>query len=461
MLAHAAVGQEAEPAAEREDARALRMRRIARIVGPVSESVAGRYGLDKTSADSLRQSLRASLLALADDTSAREELVATMTRAGDGGFNAIVVALLSQPSVTAALTEHLTGEQLQDYMDSFHARQRRAKQAAIRHAMAWADHQFSMTAGQRAKMELLLGAHADGEGQVSAKSMVWNQALHGLLRGAVEASADGLLSEAQLAIWRDMFPPTDALRERIIAMERAGEMTREQAGQRLEAMADDGQNADAARQLATARLAAHIEGLGPLDDSATQRLTLVAKGAVERHLDDQSSVADERVRAAEAQMMAAVEGGLVTREQLEERLGGLRQQIRGGQRAATGDVTADLLYQQTIEDVLSEEAYAQYEQRRTQRHAAREQASRDLAAACVDSHLLLADDQRQRVEAIAAELAVPSEGDGAPSAPFVLYDLAQQTDRALLTPWQQDQLQAMGRELGFDRVEWMRGEGRR
>ncbi|MAF11020.1 hypothetical protein CMK11_11280 [Candidatus Poribacteria bacterium] len=436
------------------------------MAGPVSESVAGRYGLDKTSADSLRQSLRASLLALADDTSAREELVATMARAGSGGLNAILVALLSQPTLKAALAEQLTAEQLRDYVGSHEARQRRDRHAAHRYIMVWAEDHFLLMPDQRAEMERSLDAYADDKGRVFAKGMVWNQELHGLLRGAVEPSADSLLSEAQLVLWRALLPPLDADREKIMAMVRAGEMTREQAGQRLEAMdreaADNDERGrqDAARAVAAARLMTHMQQLGSLDDSATQRLALVAKGAVERHLDDQSSDADERVRAAEAQMMAAVEGGLMTREQLEERLGGLRQQIRGEQRAATGDVTEDLLYQQTIEDVLSEEAYAQYEERRAQRHAAREQASRDLAAACVDSHLLLADDQRQRVEAIAAELAVPSEMDGVPSTPFVLYDLAQRTDRELLSPWQQDQLQAMGRELGFDRIEWMRGEGR-
>ena len=151
----------------------------------------------------------------------------------------------------------------------------------------------------------------------------------------------------------------------------------------------------------------------------------------------------------------------MTRQELELRLLGLREQILGEQFAATGDITGHTLYQQTIRDVLSEEAFAQYEERQAQRRATREQASRDLAVTCIDTHLLLADDQRQRVETTAAELPVPSETDGTPAVPFVLYDLAQGMDRELLSPWQQDQLQAMGRELGFDRIEWMRNGGGR
>ena len=456
-------GDEGRPAAEQNDAAGLRMLRILRVADPVSESVGRRYGLDEAAVDGLRQSLRASLVSLIEDVSRREEFVAAMEQAGDGGTNAALLALLSLPAMTAALSERLTDEQLRDYMDSYRARQLRDRQAAHRHVMVWVEDHFRLTPDQLAKAEQLLDAFAEDTGGVSAKSMVWNQELHGLLRGAIEASADDLLSEAQLVAWRALFPPQDAARERIIAMERAGEMTREQAAQRLEAMetepGDDRQ--DAARRTAEARLAAHIEGLGQLDAAARGRLTLVAKGVVEQHLEGRHSAGEERVRAAAAEMAGAVERGEMTREQLEERLGGLREQMRGEQRAAPGDVTEHPLYQQTIKDVLSEGAFAQYEKRQQQQRAARQKASRDLAIACLDSHLLLEDDQRQSVETTAAELPFPADAYGAPAAPFVLYDLAQGIDRELLSSWQQEQLQGMRRELGFERIERTRNGGGR
>ncbi|MEO2006566.1 MAG: hypothetical protein ABGY41_21005, partial [Candidatus Poribacteria bacterium] len=401
------------------------------------------------------------------DWSAGEEAPAAMARAGDGGLNAIVAALVSQPSVTAALAEQLTDEQLQDYMDSFHARQRRDRRAVNRHVAAWADHQFSMTADQRAKLEQLLDGHTVDEGRVSARRMVWDSSGQWLLRDALDAvggSADELLSEAQLGLWWALLPPVLAAYKKIMAMVGAGEMTREQATQRLNAVSSQAKNndgvgdLDAVRRLAAARLAAHTEQLGELEAPAAQRLALVSKGVVEQHLEGLYSDADERVRAAEARM---AEGGRMTRRELGLRLLGLREQILGEQFAATSDVTEHPLYQQTIKDPLSAEAVAHYEERQAQRSATRQQASRDLAVACMDSHLILADGQRQRVEATAAELPVPSETDGTPAAPFVLYDLAQGMDRELLSPWQQEQLQAMGRELGFDRIEWMRNGGGR
>ena len=309
----------------------------------------------------------------------------------------------------------------------------------------------------------MLDAVAEDRGGVSAKSMVWNQGIHGLLRGAIEASADDLLSEAQLVVWRALFPPQDAARERIIGLERAGEMTREQAAQRLETMQAEpgGNHQDAARRTAEVRLAAHIDGLGQLDAAARERLTLVAKGVVEQYIEGLHSAGEERIRAASAQMAGAVERGEMTREQLEERLRGFRDRVGREQRAVPGDVTEHPFYQQTIKEVLSEEAFAQYEERHEQRRSAREQASRGLAVACLDSHVLLEDDQRQSVEAAAARLPAPTDTDGAPAAPFVLYDLAKGMDRELLSPWQQEQLRGMGRELGFDRVERMRNSAGR
>jgi len=462
---------EEKPAAEQNDAAGLRMLRITRVADPVSESVGRRYGLDEAAVDGLRQSLRASLVSLIEDVSRREEFVAAMERTADGGPNAALLGLLSLPAVATALGEPLTDEQLLDYMGSYQARQRRDRQTAHGHVMVWAEDHLSLTPDQLARVGQLLDAFADDKGRVSAKSMVWNQEIHGLLRGAIEASADDLLSEAQLVIWRALFPHEtavrekviDGLREKIIAMARAGEMTREQAAQRLEAMEAEpgGDHQEAARRTTEARLAAHMEGLGQLDAAARGRLTLVAKGVVEQHLEGLHSAGEERVRAAAAEMAGAVERGEMTREQLEERLRGLREQIHAEQRATPGDVTEHPFYQQTIKEVLSEEAFAQYEERQEQRRAAREQASRDLAVACLDSHVLLEDDQRQSVEAAAAKLPVPTDTYGAPAAPFVLYDLAKRIERELLSAWQQRQLRGMGRELGFDRIERMRRGGDR
>ena len=467
MLTRSAPAQEARAAADQEHTADVRMLRFNRLSDLVGESAGGRYGLDEEAVDALGQSVMAAALELVETLSGQEQVAVAMEHAADGGANAILVVLLSQPIVTAAVGEHLSAEQVQDYTDSIQARQRRDRRAVNRHVTAWADHQFSLTADQHAKMEQLLDAYTVDEGRVSARRMVWDSSGQWLLRDAldaVEGSADELLSEAQLGLWWALLPPVLAASKKIMAMVGVGEMTREQATQRLKAVSSEAKNndgvgdLDAVRRLAAARLAAHTEQLGELDTPAAQRLDLVAKGVVEQHLEGLYSDADERVRAAEAQM---AEGGRMTRQELELRLLGLREQILGEQFAATGDITGHTLYQQTIRDVLSEEAFAQYEERQAQRRATREQASRDLAVTCIDTHLLLADDQRQRVETTAAELPVPSETDGTPAAPFVLYDLAQGMDRELLSPWQQDQLQAMGRELGFDRIEWMRNGGGR
>jgi len=110
------------------------------------------------------------------------------------------------------------------------------------------------------------------------------------------------------------------------------------------------------------------------------------------------------------------------------------------QLLVTPHKTEHPLYQQTIKDVLSEDAFAQYKARQAERQAFRLQAGHDLVVASLDSILLLDENQRQHFEATAAKLPAPPASDRVPAPVRMFTQLSEQTDSEILSPWQQERL---------------------
>ena len=164
---------------------------------------------------------------------------------------------------------------------------------------------------------------------------------------------------------KEMF---DKAQAEIIAAHRAGRIARAEIGPRLEALKielwgegeeDASEFEEKMRQFVEAKLAAHTEQLGPLDESASQRLVLVTKGVVEEYLETQGDILRAKYKET--------------------------------------DITHHPLYQQTIKDVLSEAAFAQYKARQAERQAFRQQALRDVLVASIDLQLFLSDEQRKHL----------------------------------------------------------------
>ena len=116
-----------------------------------------------------------------------------------------------------------------------------------------------------------------------------------------------------------------------------------------------------AKLIAEAQLAAHTEQLGPLNERASRRLALVSKGVVEQLLEARDEWKDLNF---------------------------------------DDDITNHPLYQKTIEDVLTEDAFDQYNAYQMERLAFRQKVSRDLVVASLDTHLLLSENQRKHFEVI-------------------------------------------------------------
>ena len=200
-----------------------------------------------------------------------------------------------------------------------------------------------------------------------------------------------------------------------------------------------------AKLMAEAKLAAYTEQLGSLDDRASRRLSLVTKGVVEQHLEAQPEDPDERYKKAEAEIIKAVKAGKINRREVGAKLEALKKELWQEEKEwvteneykheSNTEITNHPLYQQTIKDVLSDEAFARYKALQAERQAFRLQATSDLVVASLDTHLLLDENQRQHFEDTVAQLPTSTTNWD------IFTKLFEQLDNSeVLNSWQQARL---------------------
>ena len=430
-----------------------------------SKSVGQRYNLDETTVNELRQSIHESVEALLKRPESMRNLA---TAARRGNHDKMLETLLAQPDCKVAFAKYLNEEQLQDYMDFILARIQRDRGAVARHLTAWLDQQLSLTVDQREKIEQRLIVNADKGRLVDAGDILWNRLRPEeiILRG-FKYPPDDVLSHTQLPIWEQLTKfdhtwriPEHVPEEMIVMVKakiiedfKAGKITREAVELSIEFWDKDKEDAseyqEEMRRIAAAKLAAHTEQLGPLEESASQRLTLATKGVVEEYLETQGKDWNSKYEEAAKEIHEAVAVGKMTNQEAAQKLEGLQKRLHAKEHATKSgtDITHHPLYQQTIEDVLSDEVLTQYKARQAERQVFRQQALRDVLVASMDAELFLNDEQRKHFETTFAELSASSATDEVPAPVYMAHQLFQRTNRELLSPWQQEEFERIYREL--------------
>ena len=206
------------------------------------------------------------------------------------------------------------------------------------------------------------------------------------------------------------------------------------------------------RSFAIAKLRAHVDLLGPLNKEVSWRLSAIEGVVVQQYIDAQDTDPEATYRETAAKLSRAVEAGEMTGRQADENLDFLMRELwdKNGTirwREPNGDITRNPLFQLTIKDVLSEDAFRQYTARQTEKDNWHQQALRDVAVASLGTPLVLDDTQRKRLETIATELTVDLLKTDA--LPRLFYQLLQRTDHEMLSPWQKEMLTSM--QAGFER----------
>ena len=311
--------------------------------------------------------------------------------------------------------------------------QHQDQQAVARYIAAWMGQELILTEDQRKNLEQsLLDATANESFLVSMRLFEIDilidilEALH-LINEKLEISLDELLTQDQFYLLQG------------IVTKKMGKGNKVQVEFQL-------------RSFAIAKLRAHADLLGPLNKEASRRLSAIEGVVVQQYIDAQNTDPEATYRETATKLRQAVEAGEMTDKQVDERLDALMQELWDENgvirwREPNGDITRNPLFQKTIKDVLSEEAFAQYTAHQAERDKWHQQALRDVAVASLGTPLVLNDTQRKQLKAIAAELTVDLlKADALPS---MFYQLLQRTDREMLSPWQQERLTSM--QAGFER----------
>ena len=426
----------------------------------IAESMGKRYNLDEAVVKSLYQSMINSM----DERLAQVDgPIITITRVNVP----LLKMLLSQPDCKAAFAEHLSEAQLQDYLDFIEERQKerqkRNQQVVARRLTMLIDKELSLTADQREKIAKLLRGAAGNEAfpfSMSALRISPQQAIH-LVHDRLKVSLEALLSEAQSKVWQGLVN-TNANRARNIFFMPGAEVKVKVKNEKVdkrkvevpdknrlfirkkgpepvktkivinEVMIDQpgrlppwvdlnlgtAASPEQIMEIAEAKLVAHTELLGALDERAARRLALVAKGVAQQYTEAQDK----------------------THDAMDELWGDEKTNI---------DITDHPMYQQAIKDVLSEEGFSMYNTYRAEREVWHQQVLRDLVVACMDTQLLLDDTQREALETAASQL-VPGPLKEEKPAEFMFFQLFPQTiDFEILTPWQQDEFKRV-----FGQIMW-------
>ena len=401
--------------------------KIESLLQGVAENIGKRYNLDASVVKVLRQSIFKSIqTALTQDENLR-----VFAKAATDGNVALLELLLLHPSTKPAFAKHLTDTQLKDYLKLNRARQQRHLRATVRQIAVLFDQELSLTTDQRQRVEQVLLDTTEDKSFLTAMSLMIDSlnAVH-LVHYQLKISLDEILRQTQSKIWHGLVktstkePPAifvplpGAEVKDVVDIAKPGNKDNTPESQeRIKEM----------REIAEAKLMAHAELLGSLNEDADRHLQLAAKGVVQQYLETQGKDPEATFWETAAKLRQAVEAGKITREEAAGKLEILRSKPEP-------DITEHTLYQQAIKDVLTEGAFKQYQAHQTERDKLRQQALRDRMVAIIDSQLLLDETQRNHLETVVAQLTLPSSNENAVIEMFI--QLPQQVDAKVLSPWQ-------------------------
>lgn len=417
----------------------------------VAESVGERYDLDEAKVKALHRSI----LDLVERTLWQAGGLNDFAKALKVGNTVFLEMLVSHPICQAAFAEHLSGTQFQDYLNFTAERRQRDQQAVARRITVALDKELSLTLDQRERVVKSLLDAAENKPFPFSMSIlgIGSQEAINLTHSKLKVSLDGILSDTQSKLWWELVDKLDPQkrpmfsRRKVVGADKADEKAAEVLKKSVQIENRAAKSQERMKWIAEAKLIAHTELLGPLDERAARRLALAAKGVAEQRSENQDKGREIVLQGFETQFMKAVETGEMTREQAAKRFQAMKEHLwnkehknKRHESSASG-ITKHSLYQQAIKDVLSEEAFNRYKAHQAEREALRLQALRDITVACMDTQLLLSDSQREQLETAVSHLA-PVPYAGSKPAEFMFFELFRRARNfEILTPWQQGEFE--------------------
>ena len=400
-------------------------RKIESLLQGIAENIGKRYKLDEPVVKVLRQSIFKSIqTALTQD-----ENLHLFAKAATDGNVALLELLLLHPSTKPVFAQHLTDTQLQDYLKRNQARQQRHLQATVNQIVVLFDQELSLTTEQRQRVEqLLLDTIEDKSFLIAMSLMIDSLNTVHLAHYKLKISLDEILGQTQSKIWHGLVktsteePPSIFVGRPDAEMEDVVDTAKPD---NKDITPESQERIKLIREIAEAKLMAHTDLLGTLNEDANRRLQVVTKGVLQQYMETQGKDPEAIYRETALKLRQAIKADEMTREEAAEKLEIQRSRP---------DITEHPLYQQAIKDVLSEDAYTQYRAHQAERDNLRQQALRDRLVAIIDSQLLLDETQRNHIETVAAQATLPASSEAAVIALFMQF--SQKIDPEILSSWQ-------------------------
>ena len=413
----------------------------------IAESIGKRYKLDTPIIQELNKSIQN-----AHSTVFKEQVLEMKEypEVDQFGRLGLVIAMLTHPVSKAALTKHISETQLQDYTNFIMDRRLKINQAVAQVITAYLDQELSLTLNQRNNLSKLLLEKMGEQNRLPILVVTDEPMQKGivkLIHDELKISLDSILSETQSKIWSDIV--TQKYSPNII-------VPIDQHGLKVnldQLLIKNNEDITKSNEwdLAEAKLMAHTQLLGELNESAIKRLKVVTKGVIQHFVGMEKPLILDRPKPNVEfnKLFLAYLDGSITREQAIKKLEVMRKDLFTKRKTVKQwedthyhNITDHPLYQQAIEDVLSEDAYLRYKNIQKERETYRIQAVRDLLVSVFDIMLLLNDPQWKHVKMATQHFTIPMlrfEG-----LQIMLMELFIMIDKDMLTPWQQRALTPNG-----------------
>lgn len=470
--------------------------RIVSLLERIAESIGKRYNLDEASVKTLHRSILDSI----ESALEQDGDMSIFAKSAEEGNMSLIETVFLHPGCQATFAKHLSEIQFKDYLEFTAAWRQRDRHSVVHWITATLDKELSLRADQREKVVQSLLKVTENElfpTSMNALRLRPQEAAQ-LAHYRLKVSLDGVLSEAQSKVWEGLvntkvrakhivivdLPKVDVkmavenekekegadgnkkrpfIRKdapKFVNIEKRVDIVINNIDMRRMQLWNDWNEVDPAeseaqmKQTAEAKLAAHTELLGTLNERATRRLALAAKGVVQQYFEAHEEVHDALSPEIQANLRQKVEDGKMTRREAAAMLEFTVKNVMAGLHGSDGmqiEITEYPLYQQTIKDVLSEEAFARYSEHQAERAVLHQQALRDVVVGCLDTQLLLDDIQRETLETSASQL-IPGPLEEKRSSEFMFFQLFPQTvDFEILTPWQRREFERI-----FSPMVWRR-----
>ncbi len=454
--------------------------KIEPLVHHITENIGMLYHLDRTTVNELRQSINDSIeTSLKHDKSMVSIVLDTRLTTSTG--TGILEALLSHPDTKSAFAKHLNAQQLQDYINYTKARRQRIQQAYAHLITALLNQSLSLTTEQRIQLtQLLLNKLNTIEDLKIQKNITQPfQEIVDFIINELKLSLDSILNQTQSKILRVMLnihedskPFKDVIGVEVL--EAPGEAAAKPDKQQKQLQINTKEEIQESQlwQLAEAVLAAHTEQLGLRNKPVSQRLDLAAKGVVQQFTETQNDYADSMVpfiaNIGSFSLKALTDK--ITREEAVQELKAILKDLQDNKNTNNLQWKYDIavityipiyqqtlnslifdrisgiinhpLYQQTIKDVLSVDAYEQYIKKQKEAETFLQQTAHDVIVAIFDLHLLMNNTQREQLMVTTEQLALPFISvDG---LLFIILELYLRTGPETWSSWQQSQFEIRG-----------------